>query len=121
MSAVTMKVSGQAKVNKKLDSILSEKQRALVNAVEITQASIVNDAKSIVPVKTGFLRNSINPGKVNVDARSGIVDGTITADAEYASHVEFGTMRQKAQPYMIPAVMKNKSLFARLLKGAMKS
>jgi len=119
VSAVQIKITGQAGVNQKLVAILSRRQKALVDAVQETQALVVNDATLVVPVKTGFLRNSIKPGKVEVDARTGSAEGTVTADAEYASFVELGTSRQRAQPYMIPAVMKNRNVFNRLLKAAM--
>lgn len=121
MSAIKVNVSGEVQVSKKLTTLLTQKQKALIEAVEITQAVIVNDAKGIVPVKTGFLRNSINPGKVEFNSSSGTADGSVSADAEYASHVEFGTSRQKAQPYLIPSVMKNRSGFLNRVKAAMQS
>lgn len=120
MSDVRVTVTGQKEVLKKLEKISQERAAAIVEAVEVTQAFIVNDAKLIVPVKTGFLQSSIQADKVEVNLRTAEVTGTVTADAEYASHVEFGTRFQKAQPYMVPAVLKNKAGFLRRMKAAMK-
>ncbi len=55
-------------------------------------------AKLVVPVDTGFLRNSIHTKLVN-DGMTGIIH----AAASYAGYVEFGTRYQRPQPYMTPA------------------
>lgn len=89
----------------------------MIEAVEVTQALVSNDAKSIVPVDTGFLQNSIQPGEVTVG--NNVVDGEVRADAEYAAYVENGTSRQKAQPFMFPALKKNKENFKRRVAKAM--
>ncbi|MEL7626983.1 MAG: HK97-gp10 family putative phage morphogenesis protein [Anaerolineaceae bacterium] len=49
-----------------------------------------------VPVDTGKLMNSIT---VTSEGTTGIV----TASADYAGYVEFGTYKMGAQPYMYPA------------------
>jgi HK97 gp10 family phage protein len=58
---------------------------------------IVVKAKSYAPVDTGRLRDSIHK---EVDG-----DGVaIIADAPYAAHVEYGTFKQRPQPYLNPAI-----------------
>lgn len=64
--------------------------------------TFIEKAQDLVPVDTGRLLRSIDA--------SIIMDGcepTITciADTEYAEYVEFGTYKQRAQPYFIPALM----------------
>ena len=54
-------------------------------------------AKDLCPVDTGRLRNSI----IFYTEDDTVTIGT---DVEYAQHVEEGTSRQKAQPYLRPAV-----------------
>lgn len=57
-------------------------------------------AKSIVPVDTGKLKNSITsefPSQTKA---------IIAPHTDYAAYVEFGTRRQRAQPYMRPAAEK---------------
>lgn len=59
---------------------------------------VVHDAQVVVPVDTGNLKNSIG---VDIDPDGLGFDAGPTAD--YGAHVEFGTVKMAAQPYMIPA------------------
>lgn len=58
-------------------------------------------AKSLCPVDTGRLRSSITHA-LGRDSRSLYCD--VGTDVEYAPYVEFGTLRQGAQPYLRPAL-----------------
>lgn len=79
---------------------------------EITEATIKvqRTAKDLVPIDTGALQKSIHR-KTYKKYQSGIVYTTL----EYASYVEFGTVnkdgsvRMYGQPYMIPALDKNRA------------
>lgn len=58
---------------------------------------ILQKAKELVPVRTGFLRDS------------GVLVGTgygyhVAFQANYAAFVEFGTSKMAAQPYLRPAI-----------------
>lgn len=59
-------------------------------------------AKQVVPVRTGFLKNSIHT--VIKENRLRIYSAEVVADAFYASFVENGTSRMAPQPYMQPAL-----------------
>ena len=72
--------------------------RKLVSAhVRKSALLLVRDAKQRAPVDTGNLRRSIGTEP----------DGPFRAEvgplAHYGAHVEYGTVKQKAQPYMMPA------------------
>lgn len=72
-------------------------ERALLT----TAIAIQNTARGLSPVKTGRLRSSI----VHVagrDARGYYVD--VGTNVNYAPHVEFGTVRMTARPYLRPAL-----------------
>ena len=56
-------------------------------------------AKLKCPVDTGRLRNSITHATVKKE--NAVYIGT---NVEYAPYVEMGTVKQKAQPYLAPAV-----------------
>lgn len=63
-------------------------------------------AKLLVPVDTGFLKNSIH---TMVQTNSfhtfgGAIVAEVVAGAEYAGFVEHGTSRMAPQPYMQPAL-----------------
>lgn len=82
---------------------------------------IVNgDAKNIVPVDTGNLRNSIH-GSVEAGTSKEVV-GKVATSTDYAPYVEFGTSRMGAQPFLWPALHKNKKrinqLFAATVTAA---
>lgn len=63
-------------------------------------------AKIKCPVDTGRLRNSIKFSPLNF----GATQYKIYASTDYAGFVEYGTFKQKAQPYMRPALKEVKDL-----------
>ena len=69
-------------------------------AAEAFKAMFLDVARELVPVRTGYLKSTI-AAEIG-GARIGEV--TAEASAEYAQYVEFGTYRQMAQPYFIPAI-----------------
>ena len=60
------------------------------------------DAKTLAPVDTGNLRNSIT-----ADTRTGDLRAVVEATADDAARQEFGTRFQRPQPYMRPAQERN--------------
>jgi HK97 gp10 family phage protein len=74
-------------------------------AVIKTLTDIEADAKTIVAVDTGFLRNSITR-EITADTfagAGGAFGGEVGPTASYGAFVEYGTSRQRPQPYMGPA------------------
>ncbi len=67
-------------------------------------------AKSVVPVDTGKLKNSITVEFPNQ------TKAIIAPHTEYAAYVEFGTHRQRAKPYMRPAAEKVVPAFLAAMK-----
>lgn len=61
-------------------------------------ASIEDLAKQLCPVDTGYLRSSIT-----MEIKSGGTVGIVRVGAYYGKYVEFGTVYQNPQPYLIPA------------------
>lgn len=58
-------------------------------------------AKQQCPVDTGRLRSSITH-ELQVDGQG--VFGVVGTNVDYAPHVEFGTIHNRAQPYLRPAL-----------------
>lgn len=73
-----------------------------------------NYAARKCPVDTGNLRGSIT---YEVDAGDDAV--YIGTDVEYAPHVELGTSRQKAQPFLRPAASEHGAQYRQVLKKAL--
>ena len=69
-------------------------------------------AKFKCPVDTGRLRNSIT------HAISGNTVN-IGSNVEYAAYVELGTSRQRAQPYLTPAVQNHEAQYYTLIRRTM--
>jgi HK97 gp10 family phage protein len=67
---------------------------------------MVKEAKRLVPVDTGTLRQSIRVTPDTEAGRARIAAAGIEAEAPYAGFVEFGTARMRPQPYIRPAVRK---------------
>jgi HK97 gp10 family phage protein len=71
------------------------------NVLETTAKNIVNRAKELAPKLSGNLSNSI---KYTVAKTNKISEITISAEADYAVCIEYGTSKQKPQPYLNPAI-----------------
>ena len=69
--------------------------------------------KKYCPVDTGRLRNSIS------HTQSGDTE-YIGTNVEYAPYVEFGTSKQKAQPYLKPAVTNHVDEYKKIVKSTLK-
>lgn len=108
--AVTVKglSSLQAKL-RKLDPLTSN---AIASGVSKAGALVEGAAKMIVPVDTGHLRASIS-GKT--EKTTGGATATVGTNVEYAAYVELGTSRQAAEPYLHPALQKNKQKAKQLI------
>lgn len=75
-------------------------KRVQVERVELVALAIMNAAIQKAPVDTGELMQSIRARPMNAE-------GTVwrvSAHAPHALHVEFGTYKMRAQPYLRPAV-----------------
>ena len=85
-----------------LDELTDEQSQALeeeVHAiVENTGDNMVTYGQGIVPVRTGNLMASIF---AEVDEDNLAV--TLGATADYASFIEYGTVKMRAQPFLEPA------------------
>ena len=102
------------KVTIKTDRLRGHKYKeALSNTIAYGADIIEKRSKQIVPVRTGFLRDSIR--KI-VKKFKAIIGPT----AIYGGWVEYGTWKMNAQPYMRPALDEAKIKIRNYLKKAIK-
>ena|ERR1051326_525959 len=80
-----------------LPRISSQIERALSAAVRKAAFAIEAEAKTLAPVDTGMLRNSI---QTDIE---GPLKATVGTNVEYAAYQEFGTRHQKGTPFLTPA------------------
>jgi HK97 gp10 family phage protein len=102
---MTMEIKGANEVIANLSHFSDGVSKKLVVACQMSQAQVVSFARLLCPVRTGNLRNSIQPGAVEISDTE--VSADVEARMEYASFVEYGTRRMRAQPYLTPALLSN--------------
>ena len=66
-------------------------------------------------VDTGVLRNSVTHA---VDARGGYV--IVGTNVEYAPHIELGTVRQKAWPFLRPAATEHTKEYREVVRSKLR-
>jgi len=109
-------------LEEKLSNLDVKLSRALDEALKEIAEKIRDDAKGFVPVDTGALKKSIRiekKGKLQVSivaGGGGVINPRTGREVDYASFVEFGTSRMSPQPYMQPALEKNRDEILRIVK-----
>lgn len=86
-------------LNSWFDRLIDEAPELMENIVTETALRVDREAKKRCPVDTGNLRASISMDVKGIEAEVG-------TNVEYAPYIEYGTSRQKAQPFMTPARQK---------------
>ena len=99
----------KARIHAALDTAAAEQ------VVKAYAAKLQQEAMRKAPVDTGNLKRSI---MLNI-AEDGM-EATVTATAEYAAYVEYGTRFMNAQPYMKPAAEMIRPEFQEAMKHAVK-
>ena len=94
-----MSIEGMDKIMKQLTGVA--KARGLAKGVKKATLRVERTAKQLSPVLTGFNKASIN-------SRIHDTYGEVVAGTDYASHLEFGTYKMAAQPFMFPAINKHR-------------
>lgn len=96
-----------------------ETAEAITKELEVgmTQACILVQGQAAInaPVDTGLLRGSI---VYDVENDGDKIEGIVGTAVEYAPYVEYGTTRQKAQPYLEPALSDNTNRIASIMADA---
>lgn len=125
-SPFTIRVDGLDALIEKFKEMPEEKIKKLFTALKVSSLKIQEDAQAIVPVDTGRLKLSIQS---RAERKGDVVGAQVWSNAsesesgksvDYAAFVEFGTSKMKAQPYMRPALDKNKDRLMSELERVLK-
>lgn len=108
MSSVS--VRGADKVAANMAKAAAAIEAAAGDAVREAAMMIEREAKIMVPVDTGRLRSSI------ASEEKTPLSFEVGTNVEYADDVEFGTTRQRAQPYLGPAVESVRAQYPDLIR-----
>jgi HK97 gp10 family phage protein len=102
-------------INKKLDN--KEVMEKLKMVLFRSMLKMHEIATRIVPVDTGKLKTSINVEPMIFGAKKYVLGSGV----EYGPHVEFGTYKMSAQPFMRPALIQVKNIWVkRFMKSEFK-
>lgn len=104
----TLNVQATEDLNKRLKDVM------------LKPAMVIRDeAKDLVPVRTGKLRDAIyaEPG---ISTKPDAIAGVAVRRVPYAIYVEHGTSRMAAQPFFRPAVLATRPLVANMIAGDLK-
>ena len=108
MSQIEANMEGLNDLLRNLDVLKDKTITAQAAGMAQVCTDVANHAKSNHPFRnrTGNLEASIQPLPVEIE--DGVVTGYVRAGMEYAAHVEFGTVKSAAYPYLEPAKEANK-------------
>jgi HK97 gp10 family phage protein len=85
-------------------ALTSLTEKAAVELVGRALDAGVGAAQRLVPIDTGALQGSIGVVAEAAATGDGGAAGAYGTSVEYALHVEFGTSKMSAQPYLRPSV-----------------
>ena len=103
------RVKGLEKLLAKLENIPKHLEEDVEGLLEVNAKEIERNAKRLAPVDTGKLFQSIKA--IKIDNKNWLIKANSTGLAPYAPWVEFGTSRQRAQPFLYPAFFKQEKIF----------
>jgi HK97 gp10 family phage protein len=106
----------KTRTNLSTQMIMGQAREAVSQVVRKTALDIEADAKSRAPEDTGLLKNSIQAS----DMQPGDLVTQVIVGAQYGRHVEFGTKKMKAQPFLTPAVEVNRKAFKAAMNALVK-
>lgn len=98
------------------EQIAAAMDKAIAKALTLIGLKAEGNAKSICPVDTGRLRNSIT-NAINTEENA-VYIGT---NVEYGPCIELGTSRRHPHPYLKPAAADHEDEYRAVLKGCLES
>lgn len=86
-------------------------EEMISEAIAAGAETVAEQARSVCPVDTGALRDSITVTQNGAAAE-------ISANTDYAAFVEFGTSKMAAQPYLVPSLLGNENAILAAIAAA---
>lgn len=111
-------IKGLSSLEAKINKLNPLAIGALERGVQKAALKVEGDAKMITPVDTGALRDSIT---ISSNSTTNGAVATIGSSLEYAPYVELGTSKSSAQPFLQPALQKNKKTAVAIVMGEVRS
>lgn len=109
-----MKIRGTKTVTANLAKAAEAIEGAVGDAVRKAAMEVERDAEINCPVDTGTLRGSISAEEKDP------LHFEVGTNVEYAAHVEFGTSKMAAQPYLEPAAETARAKYPDIVKAGVR-
>ena len=107
---------GSIKIDdKRLKRYIKEKPDEIKDVIKVAAFNIEKDGKRRVVVDTGATKSSIA-----VTFEDDGFSAEIGPTTEYAPHIEFGTSKMAARPFMIPALESERKPFLAAIEARLK-
>jgi len=122
---LNLELLGADRLTARLSRASERLDRNMVEGLNEAADQIVQDAKAVVPVDTGSLQRSIRKQhhvseghvhSIGVTAGGYVTNFKTGRKVDYAVHVEYGTSRVAAKPFLRPALERNRPLLRGVLK-----
>lgn len=116
-------VKGAVGLSRKLNNIAEGlRGEILLTAAQTGALAVEGDARANVPIRTGALKNSIRREVVKSEPDIAVVKVTsggrdVHGGRPVGFFVEFGTSKTPAQPFMRPAIRRNRGVVGRYIRG----
>lgn len=111
-------IKGLTSLRAKLKVLEPLTREAVERGVHKAGLLVEGAAKPLAPIDTGALRGSIH---TTTRPTGDGATASVGTNVEYAAHQEFGTSRMKAQPYLQPALQKNKKKAKKIILDTVKA
>lgn len=125
-----VEIIGADRLIARLKAIANSFDPATEKALKETTTKIRDEAKRLCPVDTGSLKKSIRRTayarvaghiqQMGVRAGGYIINPKTKRLVDYAKHVEYGTSRTRAQPFLRPAIVKYRRELVKIVKRGIK-
>jgi HK97 gp10 family phage protein len=114
---IKIEVKGAKEVQQNLRVYNIQVKGASARGVAKASKFIIDTAKLIVPVDTGILKASITL----LNFQPEVPTATVGTMVHYAPHVEYGTIKMRAQPYLRPVAMEGEQYLKEITALEIKS
>ena len=117
---ITIEITS-TELDKTLRALERAKDKRIGRVKEVIHVSAINverKAKKFVPILTGRLESSIAEHGIRFENNK--LTAIVETKVIYAAFVEFGTSKQRKQPYMFPAARLEEGNFIRSLAKVLK-
>ena len=99
--SVTVQLEGIKELEADIKQLAKKFPGSFKEQVKESGRAVQRNAIKFAPKDTGNLRKSISEGGFELQDDGNTAE--VSANTNYAAHVEFGTSKQSAQPYLGPA------------------